>query len=89
MKLIDTGKMISSVSVTLCVRVWIEIKRSICNSSHARVTLCVRVWIEIRRCEEETFCNEVTLCVRVWIEINWSLNTQRQEIRHPLREGVD
>ena len=33
--------------VTLCVRVWIEIKTYRQSAYHHEVTLCVRVWIEI------------------------------------------
>ena len=76
-------------TVTLCVRVWIEISTSSSFFMDRLVTLCVRVWIEIMSHSASAMSSAVTLCVRVWIEINNPNRANKKMTRHPLREGVD
>ena len=46
--------MYNKQGVTLCVRVWIEIKFLYNCSEKKSVTLCVRVWIEMSRHPPDT-----------------------------------
>ena len=79
-----------SCSVTLYVRVWIEMSDNVSVPEIVEpVTLYVRVWIEIGvdyLINRRTF---VTLYVRVWIEIKTNFTYLPTSSSHPLREGVD
>ncbi len=76
-------------TVTLHVRVWIEIITFASKGIKVTVTLHVRVWIEIACSSSSPVSTAVTLHVRVWIEIRcYEAGTFCNE-RHPPREGVD
>ena len=77
------------MTVTLSVRVWIEINPLRLPSLTDMVTLSVRVWIEIEKRKFVQRPRGVTLSVRVWIEIVSARCTGRLSSCHPQCEGVD
>ena len=89
MKFISVQNLTAAESVTLRVRVWIEIiVRTYCGGSMC-VTLRVRVWIEMTAHGDTGPNAVVTLRVMVWFEMSWSFLIISNSTSHPPCEGVD
>ena len=82
-------RLLEDITVSLCVREWIETSNCCACAAVSFVSLCVREWIETFPCIDENGVSDVSLCVREWIE-TWAAKvkvTLKECL--PLREGVD
>ena len=57
-----------NIVVSLCVREWIETRKTYQAQDLQHVSLCVREWIETPMCSRHLQAITVSLCVREWIE---------------------
>ena len=75
-------------TVSLFVRLWVEISGACLKCCKILVSLFVRLWVEIKIDVIPFSFVQVSLFVRLWVEISHLANTSMTRHRQPLREAV-